>query len=171
MAALLLLPGLVACGVGARAETLTLGLLTYISEGSSQNAQDRQRAFHLAVAHLNQAGGVFGRPVEAVVADTKLNPDTAVAEARRLIEDEGVHAIVGPSTSANARPVAEQVAGPAGVARALNAVADGDQIIYQGASGVIDWNAHGDLRQGYVGIWRFTIDGQIEDVDSVPYQA
>lgn len=96
-------------------EALRLGLLTYIGEGSPQNARDRQRAFHLAVAHLNQGGGVFGRQVEAVVADTELNPDTAVAAARRLIEEQGIHAIVGPSTSANARPVAEQVAGPAGV--------------------------------------------------------
>ena len=115
MAALLLLPGLTGCGEAAQAKTLKLGLLTYISEGSPQNAQDRQRAFHLAVEHVNQAGGVFGRPVETAVADTQLDPDTAVAEARRLIETEGVHAVVGPSTSANARPVAEQVAGPSGV--------------------------------------------------------
>ena len=113
--ALLLLLLLTACGEASRDQTLKLGLLTYISEGSPQNAQDRQRAFHLAVAHLNQAGGVFGRPVEAVVGDTELDPDTAAAEARRLIEDENVHAIVGPSTSANSRPVAEEVAGPAGV--------------------------------------------------------
>ncbi|MCY3956706.1 MAG: ABC transporter substrate-binding protein [Chloroflexi bacterium] len=111
----LLVAGLGACGEAAPAEPLKLGLLTYISAGSHQNAQDRQRAFHLAVAHLNQAGGVFGRPVETAVGDTALDPDTAVAEARRLIEDEGVHALVGPSTSANALPVAEQVAGPARV--------------------------------------------------------
>lgn len=115
LALVLLLAGLNACGEAAPAEPLKLGLLTYISEGSARNAQDRQRAFHLAIAHVNQAGGVFGRPVEAVVADTKLDPETAVAEARRLIEDEGVHAIAGPSSSANSFPVAERVAGPSGV--------------------------------------------------------
>ena len=57
----------------------------------------------------------FGRPVETAVGDTALDPDTAVVEARRLIQDEGVHALVGPSTSANALPVAERVAGPARV--------------------------------------------------------
>ena len=115
LAAILLLLSLTACGEAAPAEPLKLGLLTYISAGSAQNAQDRQRGFHLAVTHLNQAGGVFGRPVETAVGDTALDPDTAVAEARRLIQDEGVHALVGPSTSANALPVAERVAGPARV--------------------------------------------------------
>ena len=74
------------CGETRHDQTLKLGLLTYISEGSAQNAQDRQRAFHLAIAHLNQADGVFGRPVEAVVADTEQDPDRAVGEARRLID-------------------------------------------------------------------------------------
>ena len=112
LAAGLLLVSLATCGE-APAEPLKLGLLTYISAGSPQNAQDRQRAFELAVTHLNQAGGVFGRPVETAVGDTALDPDTAVAEARRLIEDEGVHALVGPSTSANSLAVVERVAGPA----------------------------------------------------------
>ena len=115
LAAVCLLLSLTVCGEAAPAEPLKLGLLTYISAGSAQNAQDRQRGFHLAVTHLNQAGGVFGRPVETAVGDTALDPDTATAEARRLIEDEGVHALVGPSTSANALPVAERVAGPARV--------------------------------------------------------
>ncbi len=115
LALVLLMAGLSTCGEAAPAEPLKLGLLTYISAGSPQNAQDRQRAFELAVAHLNEAGGVFGRPVATAVGDTALDPDTAVAEARRLIDDEGVHALVGPSTSANALPVAEQVAGPARV--------------------------------------------------------
>ncbi|MCY3914327.1 MAG: ABC transporter substrate-binding protein [Chloroflexi bacterium] len=112
LAAGLLAVCLAACGE-APAEPLKLGLLTYISEGSPQNAQDRQRAFELAVAHLNEAGGVYGRPVETAVGDTALDPDTAVMEARRLIEDEGVHALVGPSTSANSLAVVERVAGPA----------------------------------------------------------
>ena len=115
LAAVLFLLSLTACDEAAPAEPLKLGLLTYISSGSPQNAQDRQRAFELAVTHLNESGGVFGRPVETAVGDTALDPDTATAEARRLIEDEGVHALVGPSTSANALPVAERVAGPARV--------------------------------------------------------
>jgi len=115
LVALLFLVMFATCGETRHDQPLKLGLLTYISEGSAQNAQDRQRAFHLAIAHLNQAGGVFGRPVEAVVADTAQNPDRAVGEARRLIDEEVVHAIVGPSTSVNSLAVAERVAVTAGI--------------------------------------------------------
>ena len=38
-----------------------------------------------------------------------------MAEARRLVEDENIHALVGPSSSANTLAVAEQVTGPAGI--------------------------------------------------------
>ena len=53
--------------------------------------------------------------VESARGDTGTDSETAVAEARRLVETEGVHAIVGPSASANSLPVAERVTGPAGV--------------------------------------------------------
>ena len=29
--------------------------------------------------------------------------------------------------------------------------------------------ANGDLRRGHVGIWRFTADGRIEDLEAVPF--
>ena len=57
----------------------------------------------------------LGARSKTVVADTAQNPDRAVGEARRLIEEEDVHAIVGPSTSVNALAVAERVAVTAGI--------------------------------------------------------
>jgi len=80
------------------------------SETQTETALDRLRAFKLAIKHVNAAGGVFGRPVEFVEGDT-LNPE---AEARRLIEEEGVNAIVGPNSSADSLVVVG-VAAPAGV--------------------------------------------------------
>ena len=86
-----------------------------LSEGAPARAVERQRAFELAIQHVNAAGGVFGQPVEFVVGDSTLDPERAVAVARRLVEEEGVHAIVGPTSSANALAVAERVTGPAGI--------------------------------------------------------
>ena len=88
----------------------------------------------MAVQHVNAAGGVFGQPVQFVVGDSTLDPEKAVAVARRLVEEEGVHAIVGPTSSANALAVAERVTGPAGIptvspsatSPALALVNDGD---------------------------------------------
>ncbi len=94
---------------------LKIGLLMDFSGGSAEILTDRQRAFELAVKHVNEGGGVFGLPVAVAVGDTTSNPETAVAEARRLIEVEGVHAIVGPNSSAASLPIAERVTGPAGV--------------------------------------------------------
>ena len=120
----LLIGAILACDSDARqaatptaneAGPLRIGLLLNFSEGSTGRAFDRKRAFDLAVKHVNDGGGVLGKPVEVVVGDSTLDPDAAAEEARRMIEEEGVHAIVGPSSSANALLVVERVTGPAGV--------------------------------------------------------
>ena len=94
---------------------LKIGLLLNFSDGPAGRADDRRKAFELAIKHVNDAGGVFGKPVEVVVGDSTLDPDIAAEEARRMIEDAGVHAIVGPSSSANTLVVVERVTGPAGI--------------------------------------------------------
>ena len=99
----------------APAAALKIGLLRVIGDDEPDSPSDRQRAFALAIAHLNAGGGVLGQPVATALADSTVDPETAAAAARRLIEVEGVHAIVGPSTSATTLPVAEQVTGPADV--------------------------------------------------------
>lgn len=91
---------------------LRMGLLLNF-EGDGD--RDMRRSFDLAVEHLNAGGGVFGRPVEVVVGNVTAEPAAAVAEARRLVREEGVHVLVGPGTSATSIPVAERVTGPAGV--------------------------------------------------------
>ena len=94
---------------------LKIGLLLDLSSGSAEVYRDRQRAFELAIEHVNEGGGVFGLPVAVAVADATADPEKAVAAARRLVEVEGVHAIVGPNASASALPVAERVIGPAAI--------------------------------------------------------
>ena len=121
----------------ARADETTalkIGLLLDLSSGSAEVYRDRQRAFELAIKHVNQGGGVFGLPVTVAVGDATADPEKAVAAARRLVEVEGVHAIVGPNASASALPVAERVIGPAAIptisfsatSPALTSVADND---------------------------------------------
>ena len=97
------------------ATALKIGLLMDLSSGSVEVYRDRQRAFELAIKHVNKGGGVFGLPVAVAVGDTTADPEKAVAAARRLVEVEGVHAIVGPNASVNALPVAERVIGPAAI--------------------------------------------------------
>ena len=113
---------------------LKIGLLMDFSSGSTEVLRDRQRAFELAIEHVNEGGGVFRLPVAVAIGDTTADPEKAVAAARHLVEVEGVHAIVGPNASANALPIAERVTGPAAIptvsfsatSPALTAVADND---------------------------------------------
>ena len=100
---------------GDEQEPLKIGLLLDTGEGVAAASMVRRQGFDLAIRHINDAGGVLGRPVTYVLADPTSDPDTAVEVARRLVEVEGVHALVGPSSSANSIPVAEQVARPAGI--------------------------------------------------------
>ncbi len=116
-AAVLALGVAVSCGGSAEAERepLKIGLLMSFSGASADRSEWRERGFLLAIKHVNEAGGVFGLNVETARGDAGPDSDTAVAEARRLVETQGVHAIVGPSSSGNSLPVAERVTGPAGV--------------------------------------------------------
>ena len=87
---------------------LKIGLLLNFT-GSTEASADRQRAFDLALRHINEGGGVFGMPVTGVVVDSTGNPDTAVQQARHLVEVEGAHAIVGPNASSAALPISETI--------------------------------------------------------------
>ncbi len=98
----------------ADGEALRIGLLLNFSGGSARS-EERRQGFELAIKHINDAGGVMGRPVEVVAADSTLDPEVAVEAARRLVEEEGIHALVGPSSSANSLRVVAEVTGPAGI--------------------------------------------------------
>ena len=119
LACVLLLGLASACDDGSpeadEAPALKIGLLLNFSAESEAKARDRERAFDLAVKHINAAGGVLGRPVETVSRDSTQDPAVAAEEARRIIEDDGVHALVGPNSSANTLVVVEQITGPAGI--------------------------------------------------------
>ena len=112
--------GLLAAGCGDSSEnqrggvSMKIGLLLNFT-GSPEASEDRKRAFELAILHVNEGGGVLGLPVEGVSADATGDPSVAVERARRMIETEGVSAIVGPNASAAALPVARLVSGTIGI--------------------------------------------------------
>ena len=93
---------------------LRIGLLLNFT-GSPEASADRERAFDLAIRHVNEGGGILGMPVEGVTADATRDPAVAVEAARHLVEVEGVHAIVGPNASAAALPVSQSVSGSLGI--------------------------------------------------------
>ena len=151
-AAAMALIGAVALPGAARADepaALRIGLLMDMSSGSAEVHRDRQRAFELAIKHVNAGGGVFGLPVAVAIGDTTAEPETAVAAARRLVEIEGVHAIVGPNASANALPIAERVIGPAAIPT-VSFSATSPELTTVADSGFLFRTALSDVSQGPV---------------------
>ena len=96
-------------------EQLKIGFLADFSGPLAEFGPVIQTGVDLAIKHINAVGGVNGQDVIVVTGDTRVDPTQAVEEARRLIEVEGVHAIVGPLSSTATLAVAESVAGGAGI--------------------------------------------------------
>ncbi len=94
---------------------LRIAFLGDLTGGLAEIGVEMRDGFLLAIDHINAAGGVFGQPVEFVIGDTNTDPTIAVEEARRMIEIEGAHVVVGAHSSTNSLAVAESITGPAGI--------------------------------------------------------
>ena len=92
---------------------LKIGYLADYSGPLAEFGAEIERGVQLAVEQINAAGGVNGQDIEYVTGDTALASGMATVEARRLIDVEGVHAIVGPLASGIALAVGEGVAAAA----------------------------------------------------------
>lgn len=102
----LALLGLVILAIGCRndADTVKIGLAGPFTDPIGA---PMLRAAELAVAEINEAGGIDGRQVELVAFDDYGNADSAIAVATRLY-DSDVSAVVGhlfSSTTIAAAPV------------------------------------------------------------------
>ena len=104
-----------ACGDEDEGEALKIGFLVDYSGPLAEYGQFTQTGVELAIKHINEAGGVNGKDVTFVTGDTRVDAIQAVEEARRLVDVEGVHAIVGPLASSATLAVAESVTGASGI--------------------------------------------------------
>ncbi len=77
------------------AEPVKIGITTVLSGPTYDRGQSEQYGAQLALNHINAAGGVLGRPVEAFYADNARTPATGVAGTKRLIEQEHVPVLIG----------------------------------------------------------------------------
>lgn len=88
--------GLAACGgSGASGDTIKIGLATPLTGASAQDGQAIQNGVNLAVKQINDAGGIDGKKVEVVAEDDKGDSSEAATVANKLVQDDGIVAIVG----------------------------------------------------------------------------
>ena len=90
---------------------IRVGVLHALTGPMATSEQPLVDAVRLAVEELNAQGGLLGRPIELLVADSASNWDQAAAEAQRLISTENVSVLFACWTSAcrkAVKPVVEQ---------------------------------------------------------------
>lgn len=99
----LLLTATAACGGdgggGDSTGTIKVGVPLGITGPAAGTADWDRMGVELSVDQINEAGGIDGRQVEAVFADTELDPAKAVTAVNRLINEDKVDLVVGPMTS------------------------------------------------------------------------
>ena len=86
-------------------EPIRVGVLHSLSGTMATSEQAVVDAVLLAVEEVNAAGGLLGRPLEAVVADGASDPQRFAEEAERLITSDGVAALFGCWTSSSRKAV------------------------------------------------------------------
>lgn len=82
----------------AQADEVLIGLAAPLTGPMAWAGASTQRGFEMAVADLNQAGGILNEQIQIVAADDYCDADQAVAAATRLIEAE-VEAVFGHECS------------------------------------------------------------------------
>lgn len=92
MAAVALSAGL--AGQAAAQQTLRIGALATLEGPFAVPGQDGMRGVELAVKE--RGGEIAGRKIEIIKASSNGNPDTAVAAARKLVEQDKVELLIGP---------------------------------------------------------------------------
>ncbi len=91
------------------AESIKIGAVLPFSGGVELYGGQAKLGLDLAAKDINAGGGILGRPVELIYEDDKTDPAVAVAATRKLIERDGVLAMIGPITSRNLNAIAPAI--------------------------------------------------------------
>ena len=85
-------------GAQAQAQTIKLAILQELSGAGATAGTNAKNGAMLAIKEINEAGGILGKKIEPMVADTQSNPGVAKGLATKAVDDE-VFAVIGPTFS------------------------------------------------------------------------
>ncbi|HEY4374891.1 MAG TPA: ABC transporter substrate-binding protein [Burkholderiales bacterium] len=106
--ALATLPRIAHAENGVDADSIVLGQSCPLSGPAAELGTDMRLGAQLCFNEVNQKGGLFGRQIKLITLDDGYEPDRAVANTKRLIEQDRVFALfgyVGTPTSNAALPL------------------------------------------------------------------
>lgn len=78
---------------------IKVGAMIPLTGSGATVGESGQIAVELAVRNINAAGGIAGRRIQLVIADYQTDATIGVSEAKRLIHQEKVELLVGPTYS------------------------------------------------------------------------
>ena len=88
---------LYSAGLLSAQEPIKIGCLFDLSGPAGHIGTPSKYVAEMLVDRLNKAGGINGRKINLVFGDAESNPGKAALEAKRLIENEQVAALIGPT--------------------------------------------------------------------------
>ena len=103
--------GLLTASLSFAAGTIKIGGLFAVTGPASFLGEPEKKTLELLVKEANDKGGINGMKLEAVIYDTTGDATKAVQLATKLIKDDKVSVIIGPSTTGESMaviPVAEK---------------------------------------------------------------
>ena len=91
-------------------EAVRIGVLLPLTGDVDSYARQMRMGVETAVAGINAAGGVLGRPLETAYRDSETTPNVLPGHCRELVGDWGAAAIIGPWAAAGRRYAARALA-------------------------------------------------------------
>jgi branched-chain amino acid transport system substrate-binding protein len=85
-------------GTAHAQQTIKLAVLQELSGAGATAGTNAKNGAMLAIKEINEAGGILGKKIEAMVADTQSNPGVAKGLATKAVDDN-VFAVIGPTFS------------------------------------------------------------------------
>ena len=96
---------LICATVSFASGTIKIGALFAVTGPASFLGEPEKRTLELLVKETNEKGGINGQKLEAVIYDTGGDATKAVQLATKLIKDDKVSVIIGPSTTGESMAV------------------------------------------------------------------
>ena len=81
------------------AEPYKVGAVLALTGSASNLGVPEEQTVEMMVDQINEAGGINGHPLEVIIYDTETNAEKCATMVNRLIEQDEVLAIIGPTTS------------------------------------------------------------------------
>lgn len=112
LASLTLAAAMAACDASPGADDaegpIQVGHITPLTGDFSPLGTDTTNAVELAVAQINDDGGILGREIELITRDDQSNPDEAILAFNEIMDDEPA-AVIGSAFSNSAMALMEQI--------------------------------------------------------------